>query len=154
MSQVSWALWLFFPLPQGPATHSRAFSQQGGRSPAVIPSVLTRLWLPHSGSPQCPVPPFAPHFFMPTPAPTYLGSLICLPHPQPKLLSQLLTQLSDIFILWKAGHGVRWVREPRCTQLCSWTSHVAQGGDTGFPSHCWEQLGRQRNTFAFIFCHL
>lgn len=156
-SAASWELGLLFPLPQGPAAHSRASGQQGGRSLAVTPSVLTRLWLPYSGSLQCPVPPF-------TPNPTYLGSLVGFPHPQSKLLSQLLTQLSDIFILWKAGRRLRytwWARLPRPQSCapghlvdsspgsCHWLSKSHTGNHKAvlFFLLFW---GRQRNRFFFF----
>ena len=67
MSRVSWELWLFFPLPRGSESRSRAFSQQTGKITCCHPSVLA--W-PQPPSPMSLKGAWSPSTLIPTPSPT------------------------------------------------------------------------------------
>lgn len=129
----SWKLWLFFPFPEGSERHFKAFGQRQGGSLAVTAVCAGLAVAPSLSPPQgagsspriAPSPPQRPE-------PTYLGPLIRLANPQPKLLSQLLTKLSYTFVLGRQDPG--WAGESAGSQSCAADTLCSPEG--GPPSPC------------------
>lgn len=153
MSKVNWKLWLFFPFPKGSGSRSRAFSQQGGRSP-VITALCPGLALANLThfSQRHLVPPAPSDLPISTPAHPAVprAHLLGASYMPSELAAQASEPAPDQaelhFHPGKARHGVELVSPPSGTKLRS--RHLVQpskgaavprkqgpGGNTGCPSH-------------------